>query len=64
MSFKGVSLQTDGDFIEVKLSDSSHTPYYKRKVNVKDKRGMEDLKRELLAKGISLNPNGKIEWLQ
>jgi hypothetical protein len=45
-----VSQRSDSDVIEIKLSDSTHTVFYKDKAKVKDTREMDNLNRALRTK--------------
>lgn len=52
----------NSDIIEVRLSDSGHSIYFKQKARVKDKKEMRDLNEALQNKGMKLlNP---FDWFE
>ena len=52
-----LSYRKYGDILEVKLSDSSYNPYFKKKATVTDKKEMKELTKALRAKGVSFPVN-------
>lgn len=53
-----LEVSRSGDNIEVRLFDSSFNMYFKRRVNLSDKKGMRRLLSELHGKGVDFRDFG------
>ena len=54
-------MTSDSDILEIRLYDSSHQIFFKSKARVKDKKEVNQLKKDMKLKGINLFGN---DWFE
>jgi len=59
---KNIDYKKKGDKIEVKLMNEDYQVFYKKTVSIKDKKGIEQLRKDLSDYGIDLGMKKVIDW--